>query len=346
MNSRRLLPTLLAAAALALPATPAAAATHVLRPTGTVGLSTWSTPLGASLSSVLDDALTRPARPGPGDEATVSGPGLLWDGIVALSSPTFAAGETPTATRIAIFAEVGPNATLTATLWRGLLPLRFFSVPAGAKADWYVSDPIALSADQLQGLTLGLHVNALSGPTTTKVKVATVEVDATDPSAPAAAPAGDDAGNAPGDSGRGEDSAPASEDEGADGTPNAPAAVEVDNARPLVLGARAADVPVDIGCLASAGCRGRIVLQLTTPAGPKGKHARAARCARGCRILGQAGFRIASGKRKNVKVRVAKAARRLLPAGRTVRATAVVTTRDPAGRTSVVSRAVSIRRSS
>ena len=90
----------------------------------------------------------------------------------------------------------------------------------------------------------------------------------------------------------------------------------------------------------------RIELVASAPAGKaRGRaKARSARCARGCRVIGDAPFTVAAGKRKPVRVRLKTAAYKLLPRGRTVKARVTISTRDQRGRPTSVTRAIAIHR--
>jgi hypothetical protein len=359
-RARRLLVGL-AATAACLPVAPAAAATYVLRPSTTYPISsTWTTsPAGADLAGVLDDVVTRPAAPSTFDDYVqhTGAASAQWVSTY-LAAPTLAAGETPTAARLYVYAQVGTQSTLTFTLWAGYHYIGYTSVPAGSPAGWYsATATVAPTATTAGQLAMTLRVDAGWGATATRVYAAVAELDTE------AAPAG--ATNGPGD---GPGTPPASDTPRATDMPTldgpsgstapggssaaAPPAVQIDLSAPIVLPARAQAVPLPLGCPATAvgGCRGTVVLRVAgkaavgRPAKARRRRARAARCARGCRVIGEGRFDVAAGKRKKVPVKIAKAARNLFAAGRTVRATAVVTTRDAAGRTTVVTKPVSIQR--
>jgi len=350
VSTRRRLLVALAAAVGCLPAAPAAAATYVLRPSTTYPTySSWTTsPFGADLARVLDDAVTRPAAPSTaGDYVQSIGAATGQWVSTYLAAPALAAGETPTATRLHVYAQVGSLSTLTITLWAGMQSIGSATVPAGSPAGWYsATASVPPSATAAGHLALTLRVDAASGATATRVYAALAELDtpavaaapAPGPGDPADAPPADDVATAP-------VPAPAAPD--AHSAPSAPAA-QLDVSAPLVLGAGALALPVALACPAAVagGCRGTVVLRLAGSA-PRGKpsraRARAARCARGCRVIGEGRFEVAAGKTKRVRVKIAKAARNLFAGGRTVRATAVVTTRDATGRTTVVTKPVSIR---
>ena len=354
LTLRRRLLVPLAAALACLPAAPAAAATYVLRPSATYPtFSSWTTsPAGADLAGVLDDAVTRPAAPSvSGDYVQSIGAANGQWVSTYLAAPSLASGETPTAARLYVYAQVGSMSTLTFTLWAGTQSIGYATLPAGSPAGWYTATATAPSSATAAGhLALTLRVDAATGATATRVYAAAAEVDTT--GAPAAPPSGpapaadtppaDDVVSAP---------VPAPRAPAAPPVASAPAA-QIDATAPLLLPAGAPALPVPLACpaIAAGGCRGTVVLRLAESA-PREKsrsrraRARAARCARGCRVIGEGRFDVAAGKTKRVRVKIAKAARNLFAGGRTVRATAVVTTRDATGRATVVTKPVSIRAS-
>jgi virginiamycin B lyase len=90
--------------------------------------------------------------------------------------------------------------------------------------------------------------------------------------------------------------------------------------------------PMTVRCPATAagGCHGTIVLRAarktTSSAGKRKATARASRCARGCRPLGQAKFDAKAGKRRRVSVKLSAAGRSALAHTARVKARATVTT--------------------
>ncbi|HEV7492332.1 virginiamycin B lyase family protein [Baekduia sp.] len=122
-----------------------------------------------------------------------------------------------------------------------------------------------------------------------------------------------------------------------------PAATLVGTAVVRVAGGRA---PMTVRCPGSAvdGCRGTIVLR-AVPKGSSGKTkatARASRCARGCRPLGQAKFKVKGGKRGRVSVKLSAAGRSAVAHGARVKARATVTTVID-GKSMVTTRTVTLR---
>jgi len=342
---RRRLLVGVAATVACLPAAPAAAATYVLRPSVTYpSFSTWTTsPAGADLAGVLDDAVTRPAAPSTSGDYVQSAGAANGQWVSSyLAAPALGAGAAPTAARLYVYAQVGSVSTLTFTLWAGMQSIGYASVPAGSPAGWYSATATAPPSAAAAGhLALTLRIDAAMGATATRVYAAVAEVDTNGPpAAPAALPA-DTADTPPAD-----DVVPAPVP-AAPSVPSAPAA-QIDVAAPLVLPAGAFALPVPLACPATVAgaCRGTVVLRLAGSA-PRGKstraRARAARCARGCRVIGEGRFEVAAGKTRRVPVKIAKAARNLVAGGRAIRATAVVTTRDATGRAIVVSEPVTIR---
>jgi virginiamycin B lyase len=130
------------------------------------------------------------------------------------------------------------------------------------------------------------------------------------------------------------------------GAPKAPAAKLVGAATVRVVDGRA---PMTVSCPVSAvdGCHGTIVLR-AVPKPPsssrKGRKAtaRASRCARGCRPLGQAKFDAKAGKRRRVSVKLSAAGRSALAHSVRVKARATVTTVID-GRSTTVTRTVTLR---
>jgi len=129
------------------------------------------------------------------------------------------------------------------------------------------------------------------------------------------------------------------------GSPKAsPVAQLVGAATVRVVGGRA---PMTIKCPTTAadGCHGTIVLRAPpTPTSSKKRKttAHAARCARGCRPLGQAKFDAKAGKRQRVSVKLSAAGRGALARTSRVKARATVTTVID-GRPTTVTRTVTLR---
>jgi streptogramin lyase len=128
-------------------------------------------------------------------------------------------------------------------------------------------------------------------------------------------------------------------------TPKAPPAAKLVGATTVrVVGGRA---PMTVSCPATAadGCHGTIVLRAApapTSAKKRKTTARASRCARGCRPLGQAKFDAKPGKRRRVAVKLSAAGRGALSRAARVKARATVTTVIN-GRSATVTRTVTLR---
>jgi streptogramin lyase len=129
------------------------------------------------------------------------------------------------------------------------------------------------------------------------------------------------------------------------GTPKGPpAATLVGAATVRVAGGRA---PMVVSCPATAvdGCHGTIVLRAaaTTASSKRTKAAaRASRCARGCRPLGQAKFDAKRGKRRRVSVKLSALGRNAVAHAASVKARATVTTVID-GTSTTISRTVTLR---
>ena len=328
---RRLLVVPALAAALLSSAPAAKASTFLARPVSTIS-SNWTTaPPNADLSTVVDDPVAAPSAPTvAGDEAHADGAGV-WTAGVRLQAPPLGEGERATSARISVYAEVGAPATLAVTLRSGDTVVGELDLPAGSKPAWYASGPLALDGIDPSALTLTFVTTRQSGPGPTKVAAAYVDVTSgpaeTVPSP--SAPLGPATLDAP---------------------PTAPPAAELVTPATIALPARATAVPFSVGCPAGdpMSCRGTIELQLAgaAPAAKRSRgRAHAARCARGCRVLGKGTFEVAAGAHKTVRVKLNRAARKVLKRGRTVKATVVTTTRSRAGDVVVTRRPVGIRRS-
>lgn len=125
----------------------------------------------------------------------------------------------------------------------------------------------------------------------------------------------------------------------------APLPVKVSDA-PVVVSHGAAPIALTCPATAKEGCRGRVVLRLapkrrSKKAAAKGR-ASAARCARGCRPLGQATFEANGGKTKTVKVRLSASARTMLARSGKLEATASVSV-TAYGKTVTTSKKVELR---
>jgi streptogramin lyase len=128
-------------------------------------------------------------------------------------------------------------------------------------------------------------------------------------------------------------------------TPKAPPAAQLVGAATVrVVGGRA---PMTVKCPATAaeGCHGTIVLRAaptTTSSKKRRATARASRCARGCRPLGQAKFDAKAGKRRRVSVKLSAAGRGALARAARVKARATVTTVID-GKSTTVTRTITLR---
>jgi hypothetical protein len=332
---------LLVVALLALGAAPAGAATVIVRPNATAQLDpVWSVSSGGTADGALADAITHAVTPTASSDRLTAGFG---PGSATLSfpAPSLPAGATVTGATAWVYSSVGILQLLTPSVWSGSDRLAQTTWLPGAAA--WRSIALKPSAAQLSGLTLDLRTDGLIGLSNSTVYAAYMQVDATTPDRVAAtgsaapADAGDDAGD------DGEDAA----------APQAaaPGAATVVTPATVELPATAKAVPVEVGCPADAvaPCRGRVRIELlaTAPAKKKARgraKARSARCARGCRVIGDAPFTVAAGKRKPVRVKLKTAAYKLLPRGRTVKARVTVSSRDQHGRLTSATRSIAIHR--
>jgi hypothetical protein len=348
----RVTPTLaLAALAVALAPGCASASTIILRPSGTQQMQApWAvSPPGTPADVTLADPVIQPAAPPLTGATLTAGAGINAYTKVTLPTPSIPAGATPTAVTTWVYFSVGAPQALTASLSAGDALLQFIPGPAAWHS--FKVSPVP-SAAQLAHLVLSLRTDGIPIGPAMKVYAAYVQIDVADAARPAgpagaspsAAQPGDDAGD-DGGSSAGDDVA--DDPIGTSGpvtsaTISAPATVQ------LAAGAKA--VPVQVACPADQGgpCRGRVRIELapaatTRKVKSKAKD-RAARCARGCRVLGDSSFTIAAGKKAPVKVRLRPASFKLLPRGRTVKARVTVTSRDQSGKLSTVTRAIAIHR--
>jgi hypothetical protein len=324
----------LALAAIALGAVPAGASTVIVRPNATTKLDlAWAVTTGKTADAVLADVVTHTATPvTSGDQLTAGfGPGSA---TVSFPAPSLPAGATPTAVTAWVYASVGILQMLTPSVWSGADRLAQTSWLPGSAAWRSIPLSPAPGVDRLSAMTLDLRTDGLIGITNTKVYAAYLQVDAVSadkvagPAATLTGPAADDGEDAG-------EAAPAA----ASPTVVGPATVE--------LPASAKAVPIGVSCPAetAGGCRGRVVLELApAPAKTRGRKARAARCARGCRVIGESGFTVAAGKQKPVRVKLRRAAFKTLPRGATVKARVSVSSRDRRGRLTTATRNISIHR--
>ena len=334
----------LVVAVLALGAAPAGATTVVARPNATTQLDpVWSVASAASADVALADAITHTATPAAGSARLTAGLGP-GSATVSFPAPSLPAGATVTGATAWVYASVGILQLLTPSVWSGGDRLAQSTWLPGAAA--WRSIPLTPTAAQLSGLTLDLRSDGLIGITNSTVYAAYLQVDATAPAAKGPAAAGGTVTSAGEDTG--EDTG---DDEATDDVlATAPGAPVIVTPVTVELPASAKAVPIAVSCPAdaTAPCRGRVRIELVAgkPAKTRGKKAKArsARCARGCRVIGDAPFTVAAGKRKPVRVKLKTAAYKLLPRGRTVKARVTINARDQHGRVTSVTRAISIHR--
>jgi hypothetical protein len=348
----------LALVAAALGAATASADTTIVRPSATALINApWSvSPIGGDAAAVLADAVTAPAVPSTTGDLLSAGTGSGAYVGVTLPAPSLPAGATPTAVTAWIYAGVGSTQNLTPSLWTGSTLLGWTSYTAGPAAWHSFTLSPTPSAAQLTQLTLVLRTDGNAGVPPTKVYAAYLAVDT--PAAPGGAPA---AGGAVGvetpdaaatsDTPDAETGQPATAGLGRALTDDAPLA---ELAPPIVIAAppiidlpvQAKALPVSLSCPADAdgACRGTVQIQLLGAPPARRAHARAARCARGCRVIGESSFTIAAGRRKPVKVRLRPTALKLIPRGHSARVKITVTSRDRGHRASTTSQTVTVRR--
>src|SRR3954452_5170855 len=320
----------LALAALALGTAPAGAATVIVRPNATTKLDlAWAVTTGKTADAVLADVVTHAGTPSTsGDRLTAGfGPGSA---TVSFPAPSLPAGATPTAVTAWVYASVGILQMLTPSVWSGGDRLGQVSWTPGGAAWRSIPLSPAPAADRLSAMTLDLRTDGLIGITNTKVYAAYLQVDAVDKVAGPAAAVTDPAAGA---------------DPGGEAAP-APASPSVVSPATVELPASAKAVPLTVSCPAetAGACRGRVVIELLTAAKTHGRKARAARCARGCRVIGDSPFTVAAGKQKPVGVKLRRAAFKMLPPGKTITPRVSVSSRDKRGRLTTASRNISIHR--
>ena len=118
---------------------------------------------------------------------------------------------------------------------------------------------------------------------------------------------------------------------------------------PLVITVRSVSVdrhgvvaiPIDCPAGAAGGCHGKITITIQVSA-PRGKRARASRCARGCRPLGTTSYEARAGQKVRVRVHIASFGRRLLKQHSSVRVTLTATSVS-GGQTATVTRAIALK---
>ena len=349
---RRTLTLTLALAAAACGAAPASAATIIWRPSATSTFqSPWMTlPFGARADAVLADQVTQPAAPSTAGDLLTAGTGNGAYTGVTFPGASLPAGVEPTNVTAWVYAQVGTAQALTLSLWRGMTLLGSTSLTTGGTAGWrsYSLSPTP-TAGQLAQLGLALRTDGTAGmPTTTKVYAAYAQIDVPDPPA---APDGrqDTTELAPvtpptdGDTDGELSDALGSEPPAAKPAP----AVVIAAAAAIALPAQSRTLPVDLSCPSDAlgFCRGRVRIELLGAMGrARHRRARAARCARGCRVIGESPFTIAAGKSRPVRVHLGQMAMRLIPRGRSARVRISVTSRDRGHATTTSTRVVTLRR--
>jgi hypothetical protein len=183
---------------------------------------------------------------------------------------------------------------------------------------------------QLNQLVIALQAGGSAG--VARVFAAYGEVDTTTPTVDAAQPPRPATG-------------PASES----GNVHSPVSVVTPN---VTVTANQPTVPIELSCAAGAvgGCHGVLVLRVlghatsaTAAASNRSQpQAVAARCARGCRILGRQSFNIAAGRHQRVPVHLAHSARHLLHSHHRVSAQAVAITTDSTGNTQITKSALTV----
>jgi hypothetical protein len=323
--------------ALALGSVPAGASTTIVRPNATTKLDlAWAVTTGKTADAVLADAVTHTGTPSTSGDQLVAGfgPGSA---TVRFPAPSLPAGATPSAVTAWVYASVGILQLLTPSVWSGSDRLAQASWTPGSAAWHSIALSPAPTADQLAAMTLELRTDGLIGITNTHVYAAYLQVDAASvdrtsgPAVTATGPATGDTADPAGD----------------DAPAGATAAPTILTAATVELTASATAVPVSVTCPAGTpgGCRGRVVIQLApAPAKTHGTKARAARCGRGCRVIGDSPFTIAAGKQKPVRVTLRKAAYKMLPRGKTVKVRVTVSSRNGRNRVTSVTRTIAIHR--
>jgi hypothetical protein len=340
----------LIAAVTLVAAAPADAATYVLRPSATpLQAAGWTAnPAGQAAHALLDDEVVQPQTPSTSTDLLTAGSGLGQTLSVSFDTGAVPAGETVTDARVWLHARAVTRALALST-WSGIFVQDLGSVAVGS-AGWTSLSVSKTAISSPVPPTLTVMGDKATGST---VEAAYLEVTTVDPAA-APEPTGAVALPAvPGallPSGKAaKEPAPAAA--GADPTPTTgpaalvalPPAIET-----IVADATARTVPVDLACPpdASGACRGRIVFAMVGLAKARFKkaRARAARCARGCRVIGEGNFTIASGRRKPIKVKLRKSAFRLLPKGGSARVRVTITSRDRAHAPTRTSRIITLQR--
>ena len=345
----------LALAVCALTAGTASAATTIVRPNGTTSIDpAWAvSPAGAHADAVLADAVTQPAPPSTTGDFLSAGSALGAYTVVTFPAPDLPAASVPSAVTLWFYASVGLPQTLTASLYSGsdLLGFASYGYLFAPTPGWHhISLIPAPSAAQVSQLVLKLRTDWSAGAPPTRVYAAYAQIDASDgPLRGAAALPGSGDSPAPGAGDDGGGDTPGTADATPGGTPLPALAPPVVIVAPptIELPAQPRAVPVELSCPPDAvrACRGLVRIELLGAAPVRRGHARAARCARGCRVIGQSSFTIAAGGHKPVKVKLRPTAMRLIPRGHAARVRITVTSRDAKGhRASTTSRTVTLQR--
>jgi hypothetical protein len=321
-------------AVLALGAAPAGAASVIVRPNATKQLDfAWSLWSGATADAALADPILHTATPASSGGRIIAG---LGPGSATLSfpAPVLPDGAVVTGATVWVYTSVGMLQKLTPSVSSGPDQLAQATWTSGSAA--WRSIAFTPTAAQLSDLTLDLRTDGLIGITNSTVSAAYLQIDASAPDGATGADV-DAIGDEPGDA------APATA---------APATVTVVTPATVELPAAAKAVPVQVACPsdATAPCRGRVRIELLAAAPAKKGHgkgkarARSARCARGCRVIGDAPFTVAAGTSKPVKIKIKNAAYKMIPRGRTVKARVTVSSRDEHGHLTSTARSISIHR--
>jgi YVTN family beta-propeller protein len=100
-------------------------------------------------------------------------------------------------------------------------------------------------------------------------------------------------------------------------------------------------IPLRCPAGAAGGCHGKITITISVST-PRGKRARASRCARGCRPLGSTSYEARAGQKVRVRVHIASFGRRLLKQHSSVRVTLTATSVS-GGQTATVTRAIALK---
>jgi hypothetical protein len=330
------------AVAAALPVS-SQAATYLLRPAKTSGMSGygWTTnPSASSSASVLSKAVTQPAAPDTGSFVTATNSSYYWWwmnalGLQVAAPPSFNSGESVTSATAWVYLKTGTFQSLNLKLARGFEPLANVTIPSGKPAGWYsVSTQQPLTSSDLTQLTIWLQSQGPASASNTSVYASYIELDTNLP-APTGTSRPVDQPSQPTSS----TTTPSSSGSGS--SPDTGAHAVSIATQTVTVSANQKAVPVDLSCAAGTpgGCKGILVLRVLSPTATASAsavghpYAIAARCARGCRVLGKQNFTIAAGHRQRVNVHLAHSASHLLHGRKRVTAQALVITHESAGGT-------------